>query len=161
MTNWKKRQNYDNPEIDFSLLEGILSHIAQDLAEPGYIDSNKKLLLGFSMVFDGHGRPRIESFGTIKPINMKQETNIALRPLIEINDNNENIDITVEMKTIDPQRLKFQVIGKKIIFSIAGDRPFYKLVKLDSAVYMQPTKKFYNNGILELSFKKLDVQIDN
>ena len=125
------------------------------------MDGNKKLLLGFSMVFDEHGRPKIESFGTIKQVNLKHETSIVSRPLIEINDNNENIDITVEMKTIDPQKLKFQVIGKKIIFSIPGDRPFYKLVRLNSAIYTQPTKKFYNNGILELSFRKSDIKVDN
>jgi HSP20 family molecular chaperone IbpA len=161
MTDWKKRQNYENSEVDFSLLEGILSQIALNLAEPEHIDKNKKLLLGFSMAFDESGNPRIESFGTIKPINTSHEKNIPLKPLIEINELKDQIDITVEMKTIEPERLKFQVVGKKIIFSIPGERPFYKLVRLNSAVYTQPMKKFYNNGILELSFKKSVMHVDN
>src|SRR3989344_5061666 len=130
MTGWKKQNHYNNSDVDFTLLEGILSQIANDLADPEYIDNNKKMLLGFSMVFDDNGRPRIESFGTIKPVNVKQGNNTFLRPLIEINDQQGQIDITVEMKTLDPERLKFQVIGKKIIFSIPGERPFYKLVRL-------------------------------
>jgi len=154
MNGWKKKQHYNRGNVDFSMLEGILGQIAMDLAEPDMVYRNKKVLLGFSMVFDQHGRPRVESFGTIKPLPARPENTSAARPLIEINELSGQIDITVEMKNINPENLKYQVIEKKIIFSIPGDKPFYKLVRLNSNIQTQPAKKFYNNGILELTFMK-------
>ncbi|MFX1278048.1 MAG: archaeal heat shock protein Hsp20 [Promethearchaeota archaeon] len=130
---------------------------------------NSPIMYGFNINIDKDGKPRIDSFGNIKPkpYSGKPVVKSKREPLVEVSEEKDQIIVIAEMPGVDRDEIELNYINQSLIISTkeTAKRDYYKEVKLSSAVNLDVAKARYSNGILEVRLKKNDerrtnIQID-
>jgi HSP20 family protein len=130
---------------------------------------NSPIMYGFNINIDKDGKPKIDSFGNIrpKPYSGKPVVKSKREPLIEVSEEKDQIIVIAEMPGVDRNDIELEATSDSLIISTKenANRDYYKNVKLSSAVNLDVAKARYTNGILEVRLKKIDekrtnIQID-
>ena len=126
-------------------------------------DAEGKLkgIYGFSIGTDIGGRPKVQSFGNIRPVEKKpgkKEIKITetREPIVDVFDEKDHVLIVAELPGIEKESIKLELKGDILILE-AGDekRKYSKEILLPAKVDFEQRETNFKNGILEIKLKKI------
>ncbi|HEX6670835.1 MAG TPA: archaeal heat shock protein Hsp20 [Nitrososphaeraceae archaeon] len=129
--------------------------------EGGKVRQVGPIVYGYSMTIGADGKPKIRQFGNVKsPIggmgSFEQPSISAERePLIDISSTDNEVKIVAEMPGISKDKIKVNVYDKYVeIKSEDPNRKYHKKIEIPEDIDINSAKSNYNNGVLEINFKK-------
>ena len=130
------------------------------------------LVYGYSMSVGPDGRPKVREFGNAKSlfgqrgISAGTGTGAAtigkpltageIEPLSDITTTDKDIKVVVEMPGIDKKDIKISTYDSSVEISTTNtsERKYKSVIELPPEANTETVKSTYNNGILEITFKK-------
>jgi HSP20 family protein len=138
--------------------------------EGGTVREVGPLVYGYSMTIGSDGRPKVREFGNAKSLfgargipgtaatstTGKPLSAGEIEPLSDITTTDKDIKVVVEMPGIDKKDIKIDAYNNSVEISTTGtaQRKYRSVVELPPEADGETVKSTYNNGILEISFKK-------
>jgi len=121
-----------------------------------------KGIYGFSIRTGIGERPKIQTFGNIRPVREKIEKKPKIEitetrePIVDVFDEKDHILILAELPGIGEEEIETNLKGDILILEAGeeGKRKYYKEILLPSKVNPETEEKTYKNGVLEIKFKK-------
>lgn len=118
-------------------------------------------IAGFNLKFGPDGKPIVDSFGNIKPepYSGEPEVNPAREPLVEVNEENDQIIVIAEMPGVTKEDVEIKATSRSLTISTkvgTYSRNYRKEVELPYPINSDYAKARLQNGILEVKLKKLD-----
>src|SRR5215204_5674236 len=120
------------------------------------------------------GRPRVKEFGNAKSLFGRRGISGAdaatigkplatgeTEPLSDITTIDKEVKVVVEMPGIDKKDIKINAYDNSVEISTANTarRKYRSVIELPSEADAETVKSTYNNGILEITFKKKEQNI--
>lgn len=125
-------------------------------------------MYGFNINIGPDGKPRIDSFGNIKPkpYSRKQKVQVdsTREPLVEINEESDKLVIIAEMPGVTKNDVELKATTHSLTISTKSDSlgiKYYKEIELPAAINSDYAKARLQNGILEVKLKKIDEKHKN
>ena len=107
------------------------------------------------------GRPRIQTFGNIKPVKEKERAKPEFKitetrePIVDVFDEKDQVLIVAELPGVKEEEIKTTLKGDILILEASNEeRKYYKEILLPSKIIAESEEKTYKNGVLEIKFKK-------
>ena len=126
------------------------------------------IVYGYSMTIGPDGKPNIREFGNIKSpfagrtgFNEQQQPSLSAErePLIDVSSTDKEVKVIVEMPGVRKEDIKINVHDNNIeIKSYDTNRKYHKIIEVPREIDIDSAKSSYNNGILEITFKKKEQQ---
>ena len=136
-----------------------------DTPEGGKVRQVGPIVYGYSMTIGPDGKPKIREFGNIKsPMggmgSFEQPALSAERePLIDISSTDNEVKIVAEMPGISKDKINVNAYDKYVeIKSEDPNRKYHKKIEVPEDIDINSAKSNYNNGVLEINFKKKEQQ---
>ncbi|WP_457549912.1 archaeal heat shock protein Hsp20 [Archaeoglobus sp.] len=163
MVWWRRRRREEWEPFDmfgreFDFIDEIFERMVRDIEElfrrfekgEGEI---KPIIRGFSIRIGPDGKPEIKEFGTKPEI---KETGVEERkPLIDVIETDEEVQVIAEMPGVSKDDIELNATEREIeIKAESENRRYYERVELPCEVIPDSAKARYNNGVLEVIFKK-------
>jgi len=133
--------------------------------EGGKVRQVGPIVYGYSMTIGPDGKPKVREFGNIKsPVgemgSFEQPSLSAERePLIDISSTDNEVRIVAEMPGISKEKIKVNAYDKYVeIMSEDPNRKYHKKIEVPEDIDIENARSNYNNGVLELTFKKKEQQ---
>ncbi|MGA9841687.1 MAG: archaeal heat shock protein Hsp20 [Nitrososphaeraceae archaeon] len=120
------------------------------------------LVYGYSMTVGPDGKPRIREFGNVKsPFSRSfSQTTPAIsserEPLADVATTDKEIKVVVEMPGVSKENIKVNAYDSTVEISTTegAQRKYHEIIELPPEADIETAKSIYNNGILEITFKK-------
>ena len=120
------------------------------------------------MTIGPDGRPKVKEFGNAKSLfgsrgvssvsvtGGKPLTAGEIEPLSDITTTDKEVKVVVEMPGIDKKDIKISAYDSSVEVSTddKAQRRYRSIIELPSEADTETVKSTYNNGILEITFKK-------
>jgi HSP20 family protein len=122
------------------------------------------IVYGYSMTIGPDGKPNIQEFGNVKSFSgrgsFEQPSLSAERePLIDISSTDKEVKIVAEMPGISEDKIKIDAYDKYVeIKSEDPERKYHKKIEAPEDIDINSARSNYNNGVLEINFKKKEQQ---
>jgi HSP20 family protein len=122
------------------------------------------IVYGYSMTIGPDGKPNIQEFGNVKSFSgrgsFEQPSLLAERePLIDISSTDKEVKIVAEMPGISKDKIKIDAYDKYVeIKSEDPERKYHKKIEVPEDIDINSARSNYNNGVLEINFKKKEQQ---
>lgn len=142
---------------EFEVFDEIFEKMMRDIeemfrmAEKGEI---KPIVRGFSIRIGPDGKPEIKEFGT-KPEALAKEGVEERKPLIDVIETDDEVQVIAEMPGVNKEDIDLNATEKTLEIRAEGEnRRYHEIVELPCEVIPDSAKARYNNGVLEVVFKK-------
>jgi HSP20 family protein len=127
------------------------------------------LVYGYSMTVGPDGKPKVREFGNARSLFGSRGISSAnaatsgkplaageIEPLSDITTTDKEVKVVVEMPGIDKKDIKISAYDSSVEISAANtaQRKYKSTIELPPEVDTETVKSTYNNGILEIAFKK-------
>ena len=160
----RKRRDRDWDDIfeeffgrEFEVFDEIVERIMRDFEEmfrrfekEGEI---RPIIRGFSIRIGPDGKPEIKEFGT-KP-EIREKGIEERKPLIDIIETDDEVQVIAEMPGVNKEDIDLNATEKSLEIKAEGEnRRYHEVVELPCEVIPDSAKARYNNGVLEVIFKK-------
>ena len=77
-------------------------------------------------------------------------------PLVDIIEDNSSLKVVAELPGVEKRDIKLFAKSRGLTISVENaDKQFYKELEFENEIDMSSAKSSYNNGVLEVSFKKI------
>lgn len=136
-----------------------------DTPEGGKVRQVGPIVYGYSMTIGPDGKPKIREFGNIKsPMSgmgtFEQPSLSAERePLIDISSTDNEVKIVAEMPGISKDKIRIDAYDQYVeIKSEDPNRKYHKKIEVPEDIDINSARSNYNNGVLEINFKKKEQQ---
>jgi HSP20 family protein len=163
----------------FADFDEMFERMFQDMAKdmPKDMMTEKKLpdgstirqfgpfVYGYSMSVGPDGKPVIQEFGNVKPskrpgmFGIEQpalEPTNAREPLVDVINEPEQVRVVAELPGVEKSDIKTTISEDTLNIKVeTAARKYYKDVPLPSGVDPDSSKASYNNGVLEITLRKL------
>ena len=136
--------------------------------EGGKVREVGPIVYGYSMTIGPDGKPKIREFGNVKsPMTgrgagfFEQQPSISSErePLIDVSSTDKEVKVVVEMPGVKKENIKINAYEKTVeITSEDPERKYHKTIEVPEYIDLENAKSNYNNGILEITFKKKEQQ---
>ena len=148
--------------------EDLEKRIPKDLVreyttpEGGKIREAGPFVYGYSMTVGPDGKPRVREFGNIKPSRgfggmARPEISGELEPLVDITSTDNEVKVVIEMPGINKNNIRINAYDQTLeVKSDDPKRKYHKAIEVPPETDIETAKSTYNNGILEITFKKKD-----
>ena len=114
------------------------------------------VIYGYSLTVGPDGVPRIQTFGNVKPVGMLPRPSEIREPLLDIVESDKEVRVGVELPGVEKDKIELRATQTKLFISAEGKgRKYQKELELPSRVDPKSAKASYENGILEVTFQKL------
>jgi HSP20 family protein len=162
MTWKKKRREWDDIFDEFfgrsfGYFDEIVEKMFKDLDEFFRSASKgemKPFVKGFSIRIGPDGRPEIKEFGS-KPEIISKEGIEERKPLIDVMEGDEDVHVIAEMPGVNKEDIDVNASDTTVEIKAEGEtRKYYERADLPCEVIPDSAKARYNNGVLEIIFKK-------
>ena len=147
-------------------LKAMQSKVPKDLVREYETPEGSKvremgpLVYGYTMNIGPNGRPQIREFGNIRsPLNFSHQPAISAErePFVQIDTTDKEVKITAEMPGVSKEKIRINTYDKYVeIKSEDANRKYYKTIEVPLDIDIESGKSKYNNGILEIIFKKTE-----
>lgn len=130
-------------------LENILGEFENPCSVSG------PLYYGYTVAVGPDGRPVVQEYGNVRPASLPAN---GCEPLVDtIVDEKDNvIKLVAEMPGVEKSDIKVVAEGKSVDISAErGAKKYHVKVPVRDAVDRDSGKATYKNGILEVSFKRI------
>jgi HSP20 family protein len=130
--------------------------------EGGKIREAGPFVYGYSMTVGPDGRPRVREFGNIKPSRgfggmARPEISGELEPLVDITTTDNEVKVVIEMPGINKNNIRINAYDQTLeVKSDDPKRKYHKSIEVPPETDIETARSTYNNGILEVIFKKKD-----
>ena len=118
------------------------------------------------MTIGPDGKPKIREFGNVKPsmnergfFGEQQAPSILAErePLVDVSSIDKEVKVIIEMPGVRKENIKINVYDKTVeITTEDPERKYHKTIQVPVDIDIDSAKSSYNNGILEIIFKKKD-----
>lgn len=114
---------------------------------------------GYSVNIGPDGKPQVQEFGNVKrsayigrpKLNFKEKR----EPMADVMTTDEEIKVIVELPGVNKQDIILRGTKQSLTISVdTSTRKYFKELKLPGKVDLKGAKSTYNNGVLEVTFKK-------
>ena len=129
--------------------------------EGGKVREVGPIVYGYSMTIGPDGKPNIREFGNVKsPFGgrgfFEQPSLSAERePLVDISSTDNEVKIVVELPGISKEMIKIDAYDIYVeIKSQDPERKYHRKIEIPEDIDLESAKSNYNNGVLEITFKK-------
>ena len=126
------------------------------------------LVYGYSMTVGPDGRPKVREFGNAKSLFGQRGISAGtatigkpltageIEPLSDITTTDKDVKVVVEMPGIDKKDIKISAYDSSVEISTTNtsERKYRSVIELPPEANTETVKSTYNNGILEITFKK-------
>jgi HSP20 family protein len=134
--------------------------------EGGKVREIGPIVYGYSMTIGPDGKPKIREFGNVKSPFAGREgffeqpsLSAEREPLVDISSTDKEVKIVAEMPGISKEKIRIDAYDNYVeIKSEDPDRKYHKTIEVPEDIDLESTKSNYNNGILEITFKKKEQQ---
>ena len=119
-----------------------------------------KGIYGFSIRTGVGERPKIQTFGNIRPVKEKAKPKFKItetrEPMVDVFDEKDHILVVAELPGVLEESIKLDLKGDILILE-AGDekRKYSKEILLPAKVDFEEREVSFKNGVLEVKMKKL------
>ena len=120
------------------------------------------IVYGYSMTVGPDGKPKVREFGNVKsPFQTGMfgaPTITAERePLSDITTTDKEVKVVIEMPGVPKEKIKINAYENKVeVSSDDPKRKYHEVIEIPPEADIETVKSTYNNGILEITFKKKD-----
>jgi len=163
----------------FSDFDEMFEHMFEDMAKdmPKDLMNERKLpdgstirqfgpfVYGYSMSMGPDGKPIVQEFGNVKPskragaFGFEQpalEPKDAREPLVDVINEAEQIRVLAELPGVEKSDIKTTIAEDSLTIRVESQtRKYYKEVQLPANVDPDSSKASYNNGVLEVTLRKV------
>jgi HSP20 family protein len=119
------------------------------------------MVYGYSMTVGPDGKPRIREFGNVKPSRFgfggfsRPEISGETEPLIDVTTTDKEVKVVVEMPGVSKDKIKVNAYDNTVeVKSEDPQRKYHRTIEIPPETDIETAKSTYNNGILEITFKK-------
>lgn len=148
MPEQQKRGKIDDL-VDFEKLEKLMDDLMKSFEQEE--SKEKEKLFGVSIKISKDGKPIMQELAhNLKPKHSLQ----AREPLVDLRSDSEHAFIIAELPGVKKEDVDVRLDGLKLSISAESADAFFKQVALPFEVEEKPERTEFNNGILELVFKK-------
>ena len=163
----------------FSDFDEMFENMFEDMAKtmPREMMSEKKLpdgstikqfgpyVYGYSMTIGPDGKPVVQEFGNVKPskrqgaFGLEQpalEPKDTREPLVDVINEQAQVRVIAELPGVEKTDIKTTISEDTLVIKVDSPKhKYYKEVSLPSGVDPDTSKASYNNGVLEITLRKL------
>ncbi len=163
MAWWRRRRERDREDDfdwfgfgfrDFDVFDDLFEKMMRDLDEifrRATSGEVKPIVRGFSIRIGPDGKPEIREFGTKEAGQGVEER----KPLVDVMETDDEVQIIAEMPGVNKEDIDVSASEKSVEIRAEGEnRRYYEVVDLPCEVIPDSAKARYNNGVLEVVFKK-------
>ena len=149
--------------------EDIEKRIPKDLIREYTTPGGRKvrevgpMIYGYSMTIGADGKPRIREFGNVKRSRFgfsgmsPPEVTGEIEPLVDVTTTDSEVKVVAEMPGISKDKIKINVYDNTVeVRSEDPQRKYHRTIEIPQESNIETATSSYNNGILEITFKKKD-----
>jgi HSP20 family protein len=126
---------------------------------PSGMKSFGPYVYGFSVSLDPEGKPAIQQFGNVKPSRVGPQVKEEREPLVDVIDENDEVAVFSELPGVEKNDIRLHSNEKNLTISVdSKGRKYHKELELPHSVLPTSAKATYKNGVLEIRFKKAEVE---
>lgn len=133
--------------------------------EGGKVREVGPMVYGYSMTIGPDGKPRVREFGNVKPSRFgfggfsRPEISGEMEPLADVTTTDKEVKVVVEMPGISKDKIKVNAYDNTVeVSSEDPQRKYHRRIEIPPETDIETAKSSYNNGILEITFKKKEQQ---
>jgi len=120
------------------------------------------MIYGYSMTVGPDGKPRIREFGNVKRSKFSSmsapEVTGEIEPLVDVTTTDSQVKVVVEMPGTSKDKIKINVYDNTVeVKSEDPQRKYHRTIEIPPETDIETATSSYNNGILEITFKKKDI----
>jgi HSP20 family protein len=130
-------------------------------SEGGKVREVGPMVYGYSMTVGPDGKPRIREFGNVKPSRVgfagftRPEISSETEPLVDVTTTDKEVKVVVEMPGVGKDKIKVNAYDNMVeVKSEDPRRNYHRTIEIPAETDIETAKSNYNNGILEITFKK-------
>ena len=130
-------------------------------SEGGKVREVGPMVYGYSMTVGPDGKPRIREFGNVKPSRLgfagftRPEISSETEPLVDVTTTDKEVKVVVEMPGVGKDKIKVNAYDNMVeVKSEDPRRNYHRTIEIPAETDIETAKSNYNNGILEITFKK-------
>jgi len=130
-------------------------------SEGGKVREVGPMVYGYSMTVGPDGKPRIREFGNVKPSRLgfagftRPEISSETEPLVDVTTTDKEVKVVVEMPGVGKDKIKVNVYDSTVeVKSEDPRRKYHRTIEIPVETDIETATSNYNNGILEVTFKK-------
>jgi HSP20 family protein len=127
-------------------------------SEGGKVREVGPMVYGYSMTVGPDGKPRIREFGNVKPSRLgfaRPEISSETEPLLDVTNTDKEVKVVVEMPGVGKDKIKVNAYDNMVeVKSEDPRRKYHRTIEIPAETDIETAKSNYNNGILEITFKK-------
>jgi HSP20 family protein len=120
---------------------------------------------GYSMSIGPDGKPNVQEFGNVKPsrrpgaFGIQQpalEPKETREPLVDVINEQTQVRVVAELPGVEKSDIKTSINEDQLTIKVdSPTQKYYKEVKLPTGVDPDSSKASYNNGVLEITLRKM------
>ncbi|HXX99149.1 MAG TPA: archaeal heat shock protein Hsp20 [Candidatus Bathyarchaeia archaeon] len=130
-------------------------------SEGGKVREVGPMVYGYSMTVGPDGKPRIREFGNVKPSRVgfagftRPEISSETEPLVDVTSTDKEVKVVVEMPGVGKDKIIVNAYDNMVeVKSEDPRRKYHRTIEIPAETDIETAKSNYNNGILEITFKK-------
>ncbi len=159
MEEWMRSMGIDPRE--FRDLVDEMQRSLQDAFKNLGQDPSKGFVSGFNVRMGPDGKPHFSTFGNKPSVGREGAVPIVnadqREPLTDVIDEGGHVAITMELPGVEKKDIDVNMTAEHLEIAVENEsRKYHKRVRLPAKVDPATTKATYNNGILDVTVKKLD-----
>ena len=153
---WDNMNDPFNIFADLNSIDSMFKELMRGFSNMDIGTRGKPATYGFTIKMNPSGRPVFGEFGNVKKQQGKPVVQNTTEPLVDVSATDKEVVITAEMPGVEKKNIEVRTKGEKIVvLSVEHEKhPYYKELELENAVVEDSAKAKFNNGILEVSFRK-------
>ena len=131
-----------------------------DTPQGGKVREVGPIVYGYSMTIGPDGKPKVREFGNVKSSRgfggiSRPEISGEIEPLVDVTTTDKEVKVVVEMPGIPKDNIRINVHdGTLEVKSEDPQRKYHRTIEIPPETDIETARSAYNNGILEITFKK-------
>ena len=168
---WMDRWFSDFDEMFENMFEDMAKAMPRDMTTEKKLPDGSTIkqygpyVYGYSMTMGPDGKPVIQEFGNVKPskrpgaFGIEQpalEPKETREPLVDVINEQAQVRVVTELPGVEKSDIKTTISEDALTIKVESPtRKYYKEVSLPTNVDPDSSKASYNNGVLEITLRKL------
>jgi HSP20 family protein len=119
------------------------------------------IVYGYSMTIGSDGIPRVKEFGNVK-IRLGREyysqpptLSAEREPMSDVTTTDKEVKIVIELPGVSKENIKINAYDDTVeVATTDSNRKYHEVVKIPPETDVETASSSFNNGILEIRFKK-------
>jgi len=168
--SWMDRWFSDVDDMFENMFQDMLKGMPKDMMSERKLPDGSTVrqygpyVYGYSMSIGPDGKPIMQEFGNVKPSRRpgafgweqpSLEPKTTREPLVDVINEPAQVRVVAELPGVEKSAIKTSITDESLTISVdSATQKYYKEVHLPTGVDPDSSKASYNNGVLEITFRK-------